>query len=77
MHHAKNKGSQGLTTPTALATAPFNTSTVAPAAAPGFDDHTAQNALQQPQTAASTLPPPPVANGAPVHGQHAAKAKGV
>ncbi len=76
MDHAEKKR-QGLAHPAASHTTPANAPTVAPAAASGFDAHTAQNALQQPHAAASTLPPPPVANGAPAHVQHAVKAMGV
>lgn len=73
MDHADKKSGEGLAHPSAAShTAPANAPTVAPAAASGFDDHTAQNALQQPQAAASTLPLIPVAIGAPAHAQHAA-----
>lgn len=77
MYQAEKKSGEGLAHPAASQTTPANASTVAPAAASGFDDNTAQNALQQPHAAASTLPPPPVASDAPAHGQRVAKAKGV
>lgn len=72
MDHAENSSGEGFADPAASQTAPFNASTLAPAAVSGFDDHTAKNALQQPHAAASTLPPPPLANGAPAHGQRVA-----
>lgn len=73
MDHADKKSGEGLAHPSAAShTTPTNAPTVAPAAASGFDANTAQNALQQLQTAASNLPLPPVANGAPAHVQHAA-----
>ena len=78
MYQADKKSGEGLAHPSAASqTAPTNAPTVAPAAASGFDAHTAQNALQQSHVAASPLPLHPVANGAPAHAQHAAQAMGV
>jgi hypothetical protein len=72
MDHAEKKSGEGLAHPAASQTALPSASTVATATPLGFDNQTAQNALQQPHATASTHPLPPEASGAPAHGQHAA-----
>lgn len=72
MDYAEKKSGEGLARPAASQSTLVDAATVAPAQPSGFDNHTAQNALQAPHATASTYPLAPLANGAPAHAQHPA-----